>query len=663
MGTDTVDLHQYAPLESPYHIRLIALEPAQDRHSPLRFSFRQHNPNHPWKESYEALSYTWGPPVLVHPLFCSTDESVIMITTNLNEALRKLRNCCSPRWLWVDAVSINQSNEHEKATQIPFMTTIFRRADKVLAWLGPEGQLCEPAVHLLKAFSQQPINGARDMTDDDSVTNGFISHITNLLSVPWFRRMWIIQEVVFNLDTVLICGAAEISWARFNVALHRFAKTKAGSRLSAETVTRVRSINKIYSLWQRFSFFEQDTTGSDDAMDENGIMNLMTNFVSYGCSDERDRILALFSMANDINHPGKPVEHLPKTHIKMDIDLSLGLQEFYWSFEKAALANCTTQVLRCALARKHHSVADDWPSHLPDWRLPPVETEPACDFKDNAFDLEKIHEYSISIRADKALHLLVNNKTEFFTITDKLSDYEIDESLGWEQSFFRAAGRFTKAAGFNKSFARALFRAFPSLLGYRESEYEAAGWIQFSLMNWLEGGLLRYIVSEHRMNNRTLPISPKGEGESVPWEDDISRRDEIVGTFEYDITSHDQKEIEQRIFNVMKHRCLFHVSKPGQCSRILGIGNSHLREGDRVAVVTDTPLLSFDDWYNKLLPAMIIRPTENGCYRLISHASIWLFHSELEDSLCQCTYAARWDEKLEERITELRIKPVSFTLV
>jgi Heterokaryon incompatibility protein (HET) len=85
--------------------------------------------------SYEALSYVWG--------FLSSSESLrcdgksISITPNLRDALRKLRLVDRHRALWVDQICINQSDKDEKSSQVALMDRIYRMAEQVIAWLGP----------------------------------------------------------------------------------------------------------------------------------------------------------------------------------------------------------------------------------------------------------------------------------------------------------------------------------------------------------------------------------------------------------------------------------------------------------------------------------------------------------------------------------------------
>lgn len=81
------------------------------------------------KAQYEAISYTWGEPLVIYPLYVD-DGKHVKATSNLDQALRRLRLPATSRLLWADAVCINQSNDAEKGTQIPLMIQIFRNAKR-----------------------------------------------------------------------------------------------------------------------------------------------------------------------------------------------------------------------------------------------------------------------------------------------------------------------------------------------------------------------------------------------------------------------------------------------------------------------------------------------------------------------------------------------------
>src|SRR6266536_990785 len=84
---------------------------------------------------YEALSYAWGPPTFSERIFI--DNEYLPVTANLLAALKSLAED-KPRFLWIDAICINQTDLVEKSTQIPLMTEIYRSAKQVIVWLGEE---------------------------------------------------------------------------------------------------------------------------------------------------------------------------------------------------------------------------------------------------------------------------------------------------------------------------------------------------------------------------------------------------------------------------------------------------------------------------------------------------------------------------------------------
>ena len=89
------------------------------------------------QRSYEALSYVWGASNLdPKPSIVIDSESVIALTDNLFNALRRLRRRFRTRTLWIDAICINQDDLLERSHQVSFMGEIYRAAIRVCVWLG-----------------------------------------------------------------------------------------------------------------------------------------------------------------------------------------------------------------------------------------------------------------------------------------------------------------------------------------------------------------------------------------------------------------------------------------------------------------------------------------------------------------------------------------------
>lgn len=102
--------------------------------------------------AYRAISYEWGPSQPTRPIL--VNGSPLKIRKNLwlfLDVLRR-RTTETDALLWADQICIDQMNVKERNHQVRLMGTLYSRADKVLAWLGPvvPGDLIDPAVILEK---------------------------------------------------------------------------------------------------------------------------------------------------------------------------------------------------------------------------------------------------------------------------------------------------------------------------------------------------------------------------------------------------------------------------------------------------------------------------------------------------------------------------------
>ncbi|KAF2791852.1 HET-domain-containing protein, partial [Melanomma pulvis-pyrius CBS 109.77] len=84
---------------------------------------------------YTALSYVWGDATQTQSIQLGYHQ-LPTITTNLERALRHLRDRTSERILWVDAICINQSDWEERLSQVEQMSSVYEKAVEVRIWLG-----------------------------------------------------------------------------------------------------------------------------------------------------------------------------------------------------------------------------------------------------------------------------------------------------------------------------------------------------------------------------------------------------------------------------------------------------------------------------------------------------------------------------------------------
>jgi hypothetical protein len=385
-------MHTYIPLAEANGIRLMHLEPALDPHAPLRFAFTHAHVTDLATE-YEAISYTWGEHRLAFPLYIG--DACVLVTKNLDRVLRRLRRPTTTRALWADAVCINQTDNDEKSQQIPLMSKIFRGASRVLAWLDG-GADEERGMYMLHTLTRQTRSTAGS-TMEDSVKALFkawehdssLPFIHNFLSLAWFTRVWIIQEIVMNTDITLMCGTSEITWIRLATAMQILEKNLT-KIVPTKWQRKLDALQVIINLWRYHNTIDKPKKNNwgneEQEMEQEGFLGIVNMLSSYNCTDDRDRLFALYTMASDI----QPTSHLlqsldedthgglfgshtkPLSKICMDIDYSLDTRQTYQAFAAACIAaNRGLPLLHCVLSRQYAFSSPEWPSWVPDWRVPP----------------------------------------------------------------------------------------------------------------------------------------------------------------------------------------------------------------------------------------------------------------------------------------------------
>lgn len=134
--------------------------------------------------------------------------------------------------MWADAVCINRKDVNEKSVQIRLMAEIFPAATDVCAWIGKEKDSSNEAMETLLQICTATINpkvwpqehkpvpsswrGGRGPREDEIEV---WQSIETLLDRGWFKRAWIVQEIVLAQKTVLYRGDWSMDWDDFFDAL------------------------------------------------------------------------------------------------------------------------------------------------------------------------------------------------------------------------------------------------------------------------------------------------------------------------------------------------------------------------------------------------------------------------------------------------------------
>lgn len=175
--------------------------------------------------NYEALSYTWHSQELTKTIFCN--EKLLHVTHNLYDALRALRRPSACRLLWIDAICINQADLQERSQQVSIMRQIYSRASLVISFIGKEDEHSATAFRFIEKIIKKHVSvGVSLHASPDAIWSKqtmdamslphFPSHqwesLARLFERAYFRRIWVVQELVVSSKTVVRCGSLTIKW-------------------------------------------------------------------------------------------------------------------------------------------------------------------------------------------------------------------------------------------------------------------------------------------------------------------------------------------------------------------------------------------------------------------------------------------------------------------
>ncbi|CZR50139.1 uncharacterized protein PAC_00011 [Phialocephala subalpina] len=196
--------------------------------------------------AFEALSYAWG--VLPPSIPLEVTGSRILVTSA------------------IDSVCINQKDDIEKTKQLPLMTEIYRRARRVIVWLGPPGNAHDARLigSFLMALKAPYIRGFSTNNTLDALVRDqkeAFAALGELFSHSWFERICVIQEVIVSNHVHVMYKGISLSWDTIATVASRLEKdVNTTARLVEHLSPRVadtKSSNPIVGL-----SFPMDTVGN-----------------------------------------------------------------------------------------------------------------------------------------------------------------------------------------------------------------------------------------------------------------------------------------------------------------------------------------------------------------------------------------------------------------
>jgi hypothetical protein len=152
---------------------------------------------------FSALSYMWGPAAPIYPILI--DGKQLTIRGNLFYFLNEYRRLDgSDGYLWIDQICIDQLNILERNHQVQFMSYIYSTSQCVIVWLGDGSETHDGETYYVYA---QRFNRASRVDGHAAAEN-----LGALLHNDYFRRLWIVQEVLLASKIRVLVKDIWISW-------------------------------------------------------------------------------------------------------------------------------------------------------------------------------------------------------------------------------------------------------------------------------------------------------------------------------------------------------------------------------------------------------------------------------------------------------------------
>ena len=265
---------EHPTFKSPWsNIRLLHVHPSNGL-SGIEATLKRHSFLE--RPQYIALSYTWGDSARVKPI--TVNGKRMNVTENLWNALIHIRDPHRERVLWVDAISIDQSDNEEKSIQVSLMSFIYSRAEEVMIWLGDhKGPRWAEQAHPSDYHGDWAI---RKATDYWAVTKYWLYILTQ---ENYWTRCWIVQEIAMASRIRVLSGRISLPWPDF-ISLIRLYKSKTPlDSGTIENVLRLESLREArYVNSEAFS-----------------LDHLLEEFGDCFCSIDLDKVFAFVGMASD----------------------------------------------------------------------------------------------------------------------------------------------------------------------------------------------------------------------------------------------------------------------------------------------------------------------------------------------------------------------------
>jgi hypothetical protein len=254
-----------------------------------------------------------------------------------------------------------QSDLQERSVQVERMADVYSWADRVVVWLGPGSKSGVLAFETIKHLSSRisvtwrliSITASnqkdtlwRDISSLPLWEKEILDAMEELFNNTSFERLWVWQEIrLASESSIVVLGDNQIAWCDFRDAILGF-EWKKVHRLYPGNPTIENRLETIGGMANKF-----------DYMSFNIVLSASRN---SKCTDPRDRIYAILSLAKNYTTGYEPRPSLKPDYTNQASDLYKGI-----TVQNLKQLKTLKLLTHCELNEK----GVDLPSWVPDWSM------------------------------------------------------------------------------------------------------------------------------------------------------------------------------------------------------------------------------------------------------------------------------------------------------
>ncbi len=277
---------------------------------------------------YAAISYTWGPnpkyaktlgtgsaPADPYTRIVRVNGRPFRIRINLWNLLYHLRQRGESRFLWVDALCIDQENLEERNFHVYRMSKVYENAEKTIVWLGLPSDDRRQArvlefIHEMALFCRkQPTEMGTRIFREKYLNDGLTQRWANVLELcrgTYWGRTWILQEFIQASQIEVLCGIASLDGKDLEDVVKTIRSITQPSASAAIQGPPLPAYVHKFTHTIPFRLTSRRISHTASRLED-----LLAEFYDSKCTERRDKIYGILGIADDYRATDEPDNEMP----------------------------------------------------------------------------------------------------------------------------------------------------------------------------------------------------------------------------------------------------------------------------------------------------------------------------------------------------------------